>query len=423
MEQEKRRISNRVAITAGAVALAVASFGIGKSCSPEQKPDSTPRPTNRPGITLEPSMVPSPIDVATPIPVETTQPIQTPEGEVRDGSITLGAESDLSLSSLGIQWTPDGHIPYISLSNGQKRFFTAGQSGQTFLLATSGASLESTIEQGFLQPQSVREVLGRAQNPEYNYSGITSVFQLDPTNENHLTAVLHQEEWASEQDGSGFRASIGVFESRDGGLTWENGRTIIKGDDIAKPGERVSGAGQPNAIQVDDYLYIYHIDWSAQKVVNHPDQIYLARTKIVNGTIDNNVEYYTDNGFSTDNLNMKPVIPVPATIPNASYSALPSISWNTSLNKYVGVIETNVGFAQTTSEDGINWSDPELILEFPQPQSEREFMDEWLSYPTLVSDNSESNDHTTSQTGTLYYSKGVWNAAPHNMVSRPFEIK
>lgn len=416
----ERRISNKKAGVIGATALAVIIGGAAIKCAPEQKKDDS-EPTNRPTLTLEPSLIPSPIDVSTPIPVET--PTAT-EHETRDGSVILGTEeSDLSLQHLGISWTPDGHIPYISLSNGQKRFFTVGPN-KTFIIATPGLSLENAVEQNLLEsPKNVREVLGRTQNPEFNYSGITGVFQLNQENENHLTAILHQEEWANETNGSGFRASVGVFESFDGGLTWTNGRTIMRGDDIAEPGERVSGAGQPGAIQVGEYLYIYHIDWSAQKVIQHPDQIYLARAKIVNGTIDGNVEYYTGNGFSPDNTQMKSVIPVPNNIDNAVYSALPSISWNNHLGKYLMVFETNVGFAQATSLDGLNWSDPELILEFPQPQSERETTDIWLSYPTLLSDDSEANDHTTGKTGRLYYSKGYWSTTSHNMVSVPFEIK
>jgi hypothetical protein len=419
-EREKRRISNKTALGIGSLALAFAIGGTAIRCSSEQERGES-EPSKGPTLTLEPSLVPSPIDVATPIPVET--PTAT-EHETKDGSVVLGTEeSNLSLQPLGISWTPDGHIPYISLSNGQKRFFTVGPN-KTFIIATPGLSLQEAVEQNLLESQrNVREVLGRAQNPEYNYSGITGVFQLNAENENHLTAVLHQEEWATETNGSGFRASVGVFESFDAGLTWTNGRTIMRGQDIAEPGERVSGAGQPGAIQVGEYLYIYHIDWSAQKVIQHPDQIYLARAKVVNGTLDNNIEYYTGNGFSSYNLEMQPVIPVPSNIDNAVYSALPSVSWNNYLGKYLVVFETNVGFAQATSVDGLNWSESELILEFPQPQSERETTDVWLSYPTLVSDDNEPNDHATGKTGRLYYSKGHWNATSHNMVSVPFEIK
>ncbi len=337
--------------------------------------------------------------------------------------ITLGTEHNLSLIDQKLLWTPDGHMPYITFSNGTRRYFISSKVS-TFAIDTDDQSLKSAIENNLVNPEKIQEVYSPEQNPGYNYTGITAVFSLDQENEKHLTALLHQEEWKTPTDGSGFRASVASAESFDGGLSWINKQVIIKGDDIANPGERVSGAGQPDAIQIGDYLYIYHIDWSAQKTEQHPDQIYLARARVNNGTIEPSLEFYTNQGFiAGQTTDLKPVIPVPSNIDNAGYSALPSVSFNKDLGKYLCIFETNAGFAQTTSADGINWDEPKLIAAFPQTQAARTTMDTWYSYPTLVSDNLEDNDHTTRSTGTLYYSKGIWNASPHNLVARDYSLK
>lgn len=361
----------------------------------------------------------SPIESA--ISSEVPSPAASESTETKGDFIALGNENDLSLEAQKLIYTPDGHIAYITFSNETRRYFiTAGVS--TYAIDTNGESLKNAIKGKRINP-SPAQVYSPNENPGYGYSGITSVFGLDSTNEQHLTALLHEEEWESAENHGGFRASIASVESFDGGLTWTNKQVLIKGDDIANPGERVSGAGQPDAIQIGDYLYIYHIDWSAQKTVQHPDQIYLARAKVENGTIDTNLEFYTENGFiAGQDSDLKSVIPVFTTDPH-DYTALPSVSWNTDLNKYLMVIETNNGFAQTTSTDGITWETPKIFANFPQSQFDRQTMDEWYSYPTLVSDENQPNDHVITNSGTLYYSKGIYNASHHELVSRQFDLK
>lgn len=353
---------------------------------------------------------------------QSNSPTKSPEIKNNE-FIQLGnQEIDLSLRELNLKYTPDDHTPYVTFSDGTRRYFISSEVS-TFSIDTGGESLRKAIENKTVTAENIREVYGPEQNEGYQYAGITGVYQLDSNNEKHLTAILHEEERINPGDSFGFRASVAKVESFDGGLTWQNKEVLIKGDDFVDPGEKVSGAGQPSAIQIGDSLYIYYTDWSAGQKTSHPDQIYLAKANIANGTIDSNLEFYTNNGFvSGQESDLKSVIPVPEKIENSGYSALPSVSYNDYLKKFVAVFETNVGFCYTTSEDGINWSDAELIARFPQTQGERKYGNIWFSYPTLVSDEDYDNDHTTGKIGILYYSKGEWSLKSHNLVAREFEI-
>lgn len=398
-ERERRILSTKLAAGIAAAALGVAVLGIATKCSAEAE-DAAVHPTNRPVITLEPSLAPSPIDAQTPVPVET--PIPTENREVRDGFITIGPEIDLSLVEQNLIYAPDGHTPYLTFSGGKRRYFISS-AVSTYMVETNGESLKDAIQADRIDVQRVLEP-----DSEFDYTGITSVFQLDEVNENHLTAILHQEERRSPEDVVGVKASVAKVESFDGGLTWINKQTLIWGANPGVPGgPTYSGAGQPNAIQMGEYLYLYYIDWTQGQ---QPDQIYLARTKVANGTIDGNMEFYSNGNFGADlESQHTSVIPAPD-----GYSALPSISNNSYLNQLLCVYEGSRGFYQTTSIDGINWTQPILFAEFGNGFNR-------YTYPTLISDEMP-NDHTTGKNGILYYAKAPGGQS-HNLVAREFEIK
>jgi hypothetical protein len=133
-------------------------------------------------------------------------------------------------------------------------------------------------------------------------------------------------------------------------------------------------------------------------------------------------EYLGQNGFYENIIVMKPVITIPEGS-DAGYVSLPGISFNKYLNQYLAVFETNTGFYSATSTDGINWNNEQLFLSFVQPQSDRQEGDIWISYPTLLSDNSEKTDGLTENKGNLYYGKGVWPNVAHQLTAVPFELK
>jgi hypothetical protein len=140
------------------------------------------------------------------------------------GNVTLGSEKDLSLLSKNVKWTPDGHISYITLKNGNKRYFISGNQRTYIIDVPSSLSLAEAVSKNL----NVREVFGPDNNAAHRnfYATINSVLQTDPSNLDHLMAFGQYEEQTTKTDGSNdyanFTASIGLLESYDGGETWRD---------------------------------------------------------------------------------------------------------------------------------------------------------------------------------------------------------
>lgn len=332
-------------------------------------------------------------------------------------------ETDFSLLGHGIQWTPDGHISYITFPDGKRRYFIAGNQRAYAVESNSSMSFAQTIKSNPV----IEPVFGPNVNVLYrnNYSTIGDVLQIDPKNPYHVMAFTQNEQQALKQDGtydySNFTASIGLLESYDGGLTWKDLGPVIKGDDFLSPGIKISGAGEPSAIIKDGYVYIYFVDWSSQLRAPHQDQIYVARTKIFEGGVLGTFEFYTTNGFSNQESNLQPVISGSSL--GSNYASLPSVSYNKYLGKYLAIYEVNSGFASVVSDDGLTWTDSKIIFSFPQAQSDRKQSNIWFSYPTFLSDESQANDQFTQKTGNLYFSKGIWPNDAHQPTVKYFEFK
>lgn len=336
--------------------------------------------------------------------------------------VDKSAPKDLSLKNYGIQWAPDGHISYVTFPDGLRRYFISGNQRAYAIDSKANVTLEDTIKNN----PTIKPVFGPDSNVSYrnNYATIAEVLQTDTNNPYHLFALTQYEEQAVNPDGtfnySNFTASIGLLESLDGGLTWKDFGPVIRGDDYLTPGTKITGAGEPSAIIKDGYIYVYYVDWSAQTRAFHPDQIYLARTKILGSSLSA-FEFYTTSGFSVTEANLQPVITPP--FGNAGYVSLPSVSYNKFIAQYLVVYETNLGFVSQISTDGINWKNAKTILTFPQAQSERKTGDVWYSYPTLLSDASEPSDQTTQKTGNLYFSSGIWPNTAHQPAKKAFVLE
>ena len=343
---------------------------------------------------------------------------------VAKADITLSEDTeDLSLLAYGIKWTPDNHLTYISFPNGTRRYFISGNQRTYYLDASSSQTLAEAIKNN---PQ-LKESFGPDINVLHRngYSTISSVLQTDKSNPNHVIGFAQNEQQRINPDGTldynNFTTSISLLESFDGGKTWQDFGPVIRGDDYLEPGTKISGAGHPSAIIMGDYIYIYYANWASQTKVFHADQIYLARAKILpNGSVSN-FEFYKESGFSEGEYNLKPVIPADA-IENGKYSALPSISYNTALRKYLAFYETDRGFAVAFSQNGINWTRNKLIFYFTKPISQRTEGDLWNSYPSLLSDKTEGSDQITSIEGNLYYSTGIWPNTAHQLTKKSFSF-
>lgn len=370
---------------------------------------------------LNPGGAPKPQNSPSPSPSENIpNPSESHGTLTTNENFILGAKENLSLKEFGLQWTPDGHISYFTTPENKKRYFISA-ADSTWMVETNGQkSLKDYILSKELVQEQFHEVLKPYDKPEnfntnggYNngYTGITNVLQTDKNNPMHLMGITHCEQREHISDSGTYTASVGLIESNDGGLTWTDKGPIIKGRAPIKPGEKPSGAGQPAAIIKDGYVNVIYIEWNTGG-----DQLYSAKMKINDdGTLGNVEDIKDDSG------ELKPVIAPPE---GSGYAALPSLSYNTELKKYLCVFLTNTGFFESTSDDLINWTDGTSIFNFADNNGANEGEtlspgQEYIYYPTFLSEES-SNDHTTSKNGVLYYSSrliGPKGDGEHNLKS------
>jgi hypothetical protein len=348
----------------------------------------------------------------------------TTNAAIKYDNIALGNSNDLSLLSKDIKWTPDGHISYVTFPKGNRRFFIAGNQ-KTYTIDTN---TPLSLQEALSKKAVIKENFKPDEKVSYRnrYSTIASVIQTESTNLYHLFAFTQNEEQLKKADGTydyaNFTANIGLLESFDGGNTWKDFGPVIRGSDYLAPGVKITGAGEPSAIVKDGYVYVYFVDWASGVKVQKSDQIYLARTKIYSNGGLGVFEFYTTTGFAPTEANFQPVITIPADS-NGKYTSLPSISYNKYLNQYLAIFETNIGFYQAFSLDGITWTKEKLIFAFTKPQSDRTNGDVWYSYPTLLSDNQEKTDSTTANKGNLYFATGTWPNTAHQLTVKSFEFR
>lgn len=363
------------------------------------------------------------------------QAYSLPSLETKDvfgGQLKLGEIQNLSLESvLGNNWIDDGHIPYFTTPQGSKRYFVV-VGNSTLLLETDGKTLKDAAQKNDFK--QVKDVLSPSMQEGSDgifdtYTGITSILQLDKNDPMHIIGIGHFERRVQNAPIYAFTAHIGKAESFDGGLTWNQPETIITGDEPARPGERATGAGQPAAYfnEKDGYVYIMYIDWAAQKNVQHADQLYMARAKANSDGGLGNIEYLLDDNSFGD-LTPGKLKPVISATSDFGYAALPSLSFNTNLNQYLAVFETNKGFYATTSADLINWDPkPKEILDLAKNglgnSNGVSSSLGYITYPTFLSDGSYPSDQTTGNSGTLYFAFEPNTSTPNNLAGVDFNFK
>lgn len=362
---------------------------------------------------------------------EETDNIASPE-VMSGGSLVLGSEeTTLSLLESKLAWIPDGRLPYFTTKEGNRRFFlSGGPNNATYMVEVDkGKTLKEEILNKGITRDEITEVYSPDANSEYkrHYAGLTSILQLDKNNPDHLIGIAHCELRKSRNESGTFTATIAQVESFDAGKSWQDKGPLIVGQEPSQPGERATGAGQPSAILgKDGYVYILYIDWAAQNQVKHKDQLYLARAKVNDDSTLGKVEYLKDNGFGDFEVGkLKSAIPVQDSIKDAIYMALPSVSWNEHLNQYICTGECDRGFWFATSEDLVNWSQPELIYDFEKyggkPHNILKVGEKWDSYPSFL-DETKPTSEITGEKGIFYHSSGN-NLIGHQLMSLDGEIK
>lgn len=257
-----------------------------------------------------------------------------------------------------------------------------------------------------------RDVVSR--EPEYvygkgylRYTGMSSVFNHGDS----LYGLAHHEYWVNDRgdmrSGYNYRAAINLYRSDDGGVTWADRGTVIDGQHAPSADRLTSGpagAGQPTAFLVGDRVRVCYTDWSLGQ--KGPDSLHLAECPFDQLETAEAWKKWDGTGFTSpgNGGESQPIIS-PAQLDGAPvYTALAQVTFNTSLNKYLMIFEENQGFRVATSETGTEWSQPQLVCRFPQPQAERQPGQEWWSYPSLLS--ATTSNQTTQGSMSLVYSKG-----------------
>ncbi len=324
-------------------------------------------------------------------------------------TLNLNYDSVQSPESLSqLNWAPDTHTSTIKLGAETVMFLTAGRSTMRISLSD------------FNKIAEIRQVTYPGMfsfGPDY--SGIMSVFQLDSKNPHHLTAFVHTEKHLNE-NGFPYRAQIGIMKSRNAGYSWETLNTpIITGTNLNLSQEFATGAGNGCFIEYKNDIVGFYVNWDFTS--GQADAIHMAKAPKDKVTDPSAWKFLTDYGFEKfrPGIKTRPAINVP-NLPEAHYAALPSISFNTHLNRYLAVYETNIGFHVATSINLIDWIQDGMILKFPKPHSQLENGDTWFSYPSLL-DLSQQNDRITGKSGYLIFSQGII-GAPHKVAVAPYQF-
>ena len=338
---------------------------------------------------------------------------------VENNYLSLGPEQTVDLARQGIENYPDTRMPFITLESGVKRYFVSANQRSYAVDCSNPLDFPGKKFVEVFGPN--REV------PHRNgYATVNSVLNLDAKNPDHLTGIAHYErhkETATGLDWRDYTGSIGMVESFDSGLSWEDKGVILSSKNAIEPGNgRVSGVGQPCAIarQVEgqNYVYIYYLN-------SNTFNICLSRAPIVSGNIGR-FEHWTkynrfEQGEQINPETSKVIIPAPDTIKSKDkHTALPSITVHG--DELWMIYETNESFKVCRSKNGIDWSNHETAFAFPSELYPPIPGQEWYSNPTLLS-ASESNDQSIGKEGYLIYSKGIRYQKPHFMGIRKFTVK
>lgn len=316
-----------------------------------------------------------------------------------DSPLQLGKEESQELP--GLQWYPDGHISVLEDDGVTQAWIAAGR--ETYRL--SGQSLDTLGN-----PEVVLQPTYETGEKGFNgYRGFGSVIRGRTPDER--IGFYHNEWHPNQTQTFPFTSEIGIVVSTDNGLSWVDKGIVVRGPHSPRPSgdvQRPFGAGQPSAIQIGDYIHLYYTGWNPDSA----DAVYAACAPLID--VDNLQSWrlLADGTFSARAIDGvgTPVVSRPTE--DHSYAAIPGVSWNTHLNKYVMVFESGKGFLVTTSQDGISWDTGKLVFSFPPENSNH-----WYRYPTLLS---PKKDHTiTDKIGWLYYGKGE-KGRSQSMARMPF---
>ena len=347
---------------------------------------------------------------------------------IRDFDLIIGDQEEVMIpgyNQWGLNNTPDGAVSYSKNNNEVKMWISAGES--TTLLI--GPDLDNLTPFPLNEQGMAQYVLEPSRSGfDSCYAGAYSV--IPAYNNEELLMIYHAENHPCPGDPTPVRFGIGLARSNDG-TTWQKKGQILTTyvDTPASLCEfRVWGVANPTVYYSPDEKYLYMLYWEPLREApfNRPDGFYLARAPIESDGEPGSWEKYKNGSFSESgfgglgSLVIYPPNGTPYGFPY-NFAGQPSVSFNSFLNLYVMVFQSKVGLHVATSEDGIEWSNPELAWEVPESANTNN--DPSVAYFCLISPEQPSQ-MTTSQTGYLYFARMYPNWDPPTTMSRrSFEIK
>jgi len=349
---------------------------------------------------------------------------------IRDFDLIIGDQEEVMIPAYnqwGLNNTPDGAVSYSKKDNEVKMWISAGES--TTLLI--GPDLDNLTPFPLDEKGRAHYVLEPSTSGfDSCYAGAYSV--IPAYNNQDLLMIYHAENHPCPGDPIPVRFGIGLARSNDGGTAWQKKGQILTSH-IAAPSSLcdflVWGVANPTVYYSPDKKYLYMLYWEPlweAPFNNRPDGFCLARAPIESDGEPGSWQKYKNGSFSEagfGGLGSVVITPPDGTQYGFQYNgaAQPSVSFNTFLNLYVMVFQSKVGLHVATSEDGIEWSNPQMAWEVPESANLNNYPS--VAYFCLISPEQPSQ-MTTSQTGYLYFARMYPNWDPPTTMSRrSFEIK
>jgi len=324
-----------------------------------------------------------------------------------------------------LHYFPDAHLTFLDRGDEKRLFLVAGVS--TWLM--QGEDMRS------LEP--VAQVLkpGEPGSFDNGYAGIFGAY--DDNESGELLAFYHaedHEEMGKLPNGAnGFYASVCLAVSRDSGLSFEKLGPVLTGSLPKDTGGRTDQGVGEGAIVADpagEYLHCYYSDHS--RVDGRGVQICLARSPIEDAGRPGTWRKYHDGAFSEPGLGGRDT-PVLSMRHADADAVFPHVQYVEALGKYLMVfsivayadLRTNSpetsGIYLSSSEDGINWPEPEPVLHalsIPRPEQE-------LAWHAMLDIEAIEDGELR---GWLYYAYSErWGWAeprkPHYLVGRPITVR
>lgn len=292
------------------------------------------------------------------------------------------------LAGFNLDFWPDGLLGFFSKDGNNKMIASNGEEVGV-VTTTDGLSIDSVEGTNVPIDDMIEPADFASGGPLYH-----------DTENDRLFMIYHGEEYTGGDAGN-YWSFLGLAVSEDGGASFTDlGRFIepnMTEDSVNRSGAVEIGSG-PIVVR-DGYIYVYFKDtidsgdsggeaikWA---VARAPLDEVLATA---DGDPMPNWQKYYDGSFSEDGLGGLS----DDLFENYPHVRSGDIIYSTQLEKYIMVYSTNIAVWNqviVTSEDGINWSEPELLYE----EEENE-----LIYTTLFSGDFSNPKVITGNEFTMY---------------------